>query len=296
VARQKRAISGWLILDKPHGMTSTQAVAKVRWLYGADKAGHAGTLDPLATGLLPIALGEATKTVPFVQRGGKHYRFALEWGSATSTDDAEGEVVATSDVRPGEGDVRAMLHRFTGPIMQRPPAFSAIKIDGERAYDLARAGEAVDLPLREVTIDELALLEHGPERSTFDMTCEKGTYVRSLARDFAEALGTRGHVTMLRRTAVGRFTEADTVTVDALEAAPDRDSLLHPLSAALAGLPEQRLSPEDAATVRNGGAVLLRGAGAPATLDEAWASTGGQPIAIGSVRLGQFHPSRVIKG
>src|SRR3569832_678448 len=179
VARDKRAISGWIILDKPYGMTSTQAVGKVRWLYSAEKAGHAGTLDPLATGLLPIALGEATKTVPFVQDGGKRYRFELEWGSAPSTDDAEGEAIATSDVRPTEADVRAALPCFIGTIMQRPPAFSAIKVNGERAYDLARAGETVALAERPVTIDELTLISHTSERSLFEMACEKGTYVRS---------------------------------------------------------------------------------------------------------------------
>src|SRR4051812_33353945 len=157
MARDKRAVSGWIILDKPYGMSSTQAVGKVRWLYGAEKAGHAGTLDPLATGLLPIALGEATKTVPFVQGGAKRYRFELEWGSATSTDDAEGEVVASSDVRPSEAEILTMLPRFTGTIMQRPPIFSAIHVDGERAYDLARAGKPVELPERPVTIDELTL-------------------------------------------------------------------------------------------------------------------------------------------
>jgi tRNA pseudouridine55 synthase len=249
----KRLVSGWLLLDKPYGMTSTQAVGKVRWLYGAEKAGHAGTLDPLATGMLPIALGEATKTVPFVQEGGKLYRFDLEWGSETSTDDAEGDVTATSDVRPGETDVAAMLPRFTGTIMQRPPAFSAIKVNGERAYDLARAGETVELAERPVTITALTLLKHGTERSSFEMACEKGTYVRSLARDLAQALGTRGHVTALRR-------------------------------------------PEDAALLRNGNPVLLRGAGAPVELPAAWASLNGAVLAIGQVRAGHFHPSRVLRG
>jgi len=191
VKTSKRPISGWIILDKPYGMSSTQAVGKVRWLYNAEKAGHAGTLDPLATGLLPIALGEATKTVPFVQGGGKRYSFDLEWGSATSTDDAEGEVVATADLRPTEADVQAMLPRFIGTIMQRPPAFSAIKVDGERAYDLARSGQVVDLAPRPVTIDELTLVSHSAERSRFDMACAKGTYVRSLARDLAEARNAR---------------------------------------------------------------------------------------------------------
>jgi tRNA pseudouridine55 synthase len=296
MARDKRAVSGWIILDKPYGMGSTQAVGKVRWLFGAEKAGHAGTLDPLATGLLPIALGEATKTVPFVQGGGKRYRFQLEWGSATSTDDAEGEVVATSDIRPSEAEIRAMLPRFTGTILQRPPAFSAIKVNGERAYDLARAGEVVELAERPVTIDALTLLDHSELRSTFDMACEKGTYVRSLARDLAEALGTRGHVTLLRRTAVAGFTEQDSVLLETLEAATDRDALLQPTAIALAHLPELRMTPDEAALLRNGGAVLLRGAQAPVTLETAWASLRGQAVAIGEVRAGHFHPTRVLRG
>jgi len=295
VARDKRFVSGWIILDKPYGMSSTQAVGKIRWLYSAEKAGHAGTLDPLATGLLPIALGEATKTVPFVQAGGKRYRFTLEWGSATSTDDAEGEIVATSDVRPDAIELRAMLPRFVGTILQKPPAFSAIKVAGERAYDLARAGEVVDLAPRPVTISELVLLEHTVERSTFDMACEKGTYVRSLARDLAEALGTRGHVTMLRRTAVAGFTEEDAVPVETVEAAADRDALLKPAAAALRHLPELRITPDDAAFIRNGNPVLLRGAFAPIELPEAWASLGGAVVAIGAVRAGHFHPSRVLR-
>lgn len=296
MTKTKRPISGWIILDKPYGMSSTQAVGKVRWLYNAEKAGHAGTLDPLATGLLPIALGEATKTVPFVQGGGKRYSFDLEWGSATSTEDAEGEVVATSDVRPTEAEVLAALPAFTGTIMQRPPAFSAIKVDGERAYDLARAGQAVELAARLVTIDELTLVSHGTERSRFDMACEKGTYVRSLARDLAEVLGTRGHVTMLRRTAVAGFTERDAISIETIEAAPDRDVLLRPSSVALRHLPELLVSSDDAALIRNGGAVLLRGASAPIMLAEAWASFNCSAVAIGSVKAGHFHPSRVLKG
>lgn len=296
MSKIKRPISGWIILDKPHGMGSTQAVAKIRWLYAAEKAGHAGTLDPLATGLLPIALGEATKTVPFVQGGAKRYSFDLEWGSATSTEDAEGEVIATCDVRPDEAQVLAALPAFIGTIMQRPPAFSAIRIGGERAYDLARAGQAVEMTPRPVTIDALTLVSHSAERSRFAMACEKGTYVRSLARDLAEALGTRGHVTMLRRTAVAGFTETDALTLEAIEAAADRDALLRPSALALAHLPELRLTPDDAALIRNGGAVLLRGAGAPIALDDAWASLNGAAIALGSVRAGHFHPSRVLKG
>jgi tRNA pseudouridine55 synthase len=296
VARNKRAVSGWIILDKPLGMTSTQVVGKLRWLFSAEKAGHAGTLDPLATGILPIALGEATKTVPFIQGGGKRYRFQIEWGSQTSTDDAEGEVIATSDVRPSEAALREILPRFTGTIMQRPPIFSAIKIAGERAYDLARAGEAVELVERPVTISSLDLLSHDAERSMLEMACEKGTYVRALARDLAESLGTRGHVTLLRRTEVAGFTEADAITLEALEAATDRDTLLRPAAVALRHLPELRMTPEDAALIRNGGAVLLRGAGAPVQLAEAWASLNGAAIAIGTVAAGHFQPSRVLRG
>ncbi|RYE07367.1 MAG: tRNA pseudouridine(55) synthase TruB [Hyphomicrobiales bacterium] len=295
MARHKRAVSGWIILDKPLGMTSTQAVGKVRWLFSAEKAGHAGTLDPLATGLLPIALGEATKTVPFVQGGGKRYRFEIDWGSATSTDDTEGEVIATSAVRPTEAALRAALPAFTGTIMQRPPIYSAIKVDGERAYDLARAGETVELATRPVTITGLDLISHTPDRSLLEMTCEKGTYVRSLARDLGEALGTHGHVTLLRRTEVAGFTEADSIGLEALEAAPDRDALLRPAAIALRHLPELRMTPDDAAFIRNGGAVLLRGAGAPVNLGEAWASLNGAALAIGAVRAGHFQPSRVLR-
>lgn len=290
----KRDVSGWLVLDKPLGMTSTQAVGRVRWLYGAKKAGHAGTLDPLATGILPIALGEATKTVPIVQEGGKVYRFTIRWGAQTSTDDAEGEVIETSERRPTETEVAAALPRFTGAIMQRPPAFSAIKVDGERAYDLARAGEAVDLAERPVTIGSLVLLRHGADVSEFEMACEKGTYVRALARDLAIALGTRGHVAALRRTAVGGFSEAEAVTMDALEAAADRDALLLPVAAALAGTPELRLTADQAARLRNGNPILLAGAGAPVSLPSAWASCRGEAVAIGYVEQGLFKPRRVL--
>ncbi len=294
--RQKRDVSGWLVLDKPYDMTSTQAVGKVRWLFGAKKAGHAGTLDPLATGILPIALGEATKTVPAVQDGTKIYRFTLSWGAATSTDDAEGEIVATSDHRPAEADILALLPRFTGEIMQTPPAFSAIKVDGERAYDRARAGETVVLAPRPVVIESLVLLRHERDRSEFEMSCEKGTYVRALARDLAEALGTRGHVTRLHRAAVGAFTDARAVSLEMLEATPPeaRDALLLPVSAGLSGLPELRMSPEQANAIRHGNPVLLVGAGAPIHLGEAWASSGGEALAVGVVEYGQFKPRRVL--
>ena len=292
----KRDVSGWLVLDKPYDMTSTQAVGKVRWLFGAKKAGHAGTLDPLATGLLPIALGEATKTVPAVQDGTKVYRFTIKWGEETTTDDTEGEVSERSDVRPDAAAIAAALPAFTGEILQPPPAFSAIKIDGERAYDLARAGEEVVLEPRPVFIEALTLHAHEGDTSVLEMTCEKGTYVRALARDLARALGTRGHVVQLRRSQVGPFGEAQAVSLADLEAATDRDSLLAPVDAGLALLPEIRLTPEQAVAVRHGNPVLLTGARAPVSLESAWASCGGRAVALGRVETGQFKPQRVIAG
>jgi tRNA pseudouridine55 synthase len=292
---KKRPISGWVVLNKPYDFTSTQAVGKVRWLFSAAKAGHAGTLDPLATGILPIALGEATKAVPQVQDGTKIYRFSIVWGSATTTDDREGEVIATSDVRPERAALEAVLPQFTGEIMQRPPIFSALKIDGERAYDLARAGETVELQPRPVEIDTLVVLEHSTEQTLLEVTCGKGTYVRSLARDIAEVLGTRGHVGSLHRAAVGPFSDEDAVTIEELEAAEGeaRDALLAPVSAGLVDLPEIRLDAGQAGAVGNGNPVLLTGAAAPAQLDECWASFKGKVLATGSVEFGQFKPRRV---
>lgn len=293
--RLKRPISGWVVLNKPYDMTSTQAVGKVRWLFSAAKAGHAGTLDPLATGILPIALGEATKAVPQVQDGTKIYRFAIAWGSATTTDDTEGEVIATSEVRPDRAALEAVLPGFTGTIMQRPPIFSALKIDGERAYDLARAGEIVELAPREIDVDSITLIEHGYETSVLEVTCGKGTYVRSLARDIAETLGTRGHVSMLHRAAVGPFNDRDALTIDQLEALSleERDRLLKPVSSGFADLPEIRLDVLQATGVRHGNAVLLTGAGSPIELDECWASFKGECLATGRVEFGQFQPKRV---
>ena len=290
--RVKRDVSGWIVLNKPYDMTSTQAVGKVRWLLGARKAGHAGTLDPLATGLLPIALGEATKTVPVVQDGRKVYRFTIRWGEETATDDAEGEVVARSDVRPDETAIRAALPAFTGEIMQTPPAFSAIKIDGERAYDLARAGEKVELEPRPVFIEALTLLAHDGERSELEMTCEKGTYVRALARDLARALGSRGHVAALHRAQVGPFTDAMAVGIDDIER--NGDAAIVPVAAGLAELPEIRLTAQQAQVLRHGNPVLLSGAAAPVRLESAWASEAGAPVALGYVEAGHFHPQRVL--
>ena len=221
--RKGRPVSGWVVLDKPVGMGSTDAVSKVKWLFQAEKAGHAGTLDPLASGMLPIALGEATKTVPYVQDGAKVYRFTVAWGEERSTDDLEGPVSKSSDKRPAEADIRALLPNYTGVIMQTPPQFSAIKIAGERAYDLAREGEVVDIPPREVEIARLDLIETTPEgHSVFETECGKGTYVRSLARDMGRDLGCYGHIASLRRTEVDPFTEEDFVTIAELEAARGR--------------------------------------------------------------------------
>jgi tRNA pseudouridine55 synthase len=295
--RIKRDVSGWIVLDKPYDMTSTQAVGKVRWLFSAAKAGHAGTLDPLATGILPIALGEATKAVPFVQDGRKVYRFSLRWGIETNTDDAEGEVTDRSDIRPDAAVVEAILPRFRGSIAQIPPAFSAIMVNGERAYDLARAGETVTLEARTVEIDSIALISHGPETSEFEIVCGKGTYVRALARDMARALGTVGHVASLHRAAVGDFTDENAVTIAEIEALDpaERDALIRPVSAGLGALVEVPLRPEQAQAVRNGNPVLLTGARAPISLEAAWASLSGQAVATGVVEKGQFHPRRVFR-
>lgn len=294
--RIKRDISGWLIFNKPYNMSSTEAVGKLRWLFQAKKAGHAGTLDPLATGILPIAFGEATKTVPLVQDGTKIYHFTLKWGEATSTDDIEGEIIARSDNRPTEDEVIAALPQFTGLITQVPPIFSAIKIKGERAYDLARAGEEVTIPPREVHIDRFELLSHGTETSTFEVECAKGTYIRALARDLAEALGTKGHVSVLHRSAVGDFNDTRALNLADLEEmdATERDALLLPVAEALHDLPEIRLDDRQAATIRLGNPVLLTGANAPIAIDEAWASLKGEAVALGIVEQGQFKPKRVI--
>ena len=221
MARRKKGnpINGWIVLDKRQGMTSTQAVGAVRRLFSAQKAGHAGTLDPLATGILPIALGEATKTVSFAVEGAKAYRFTVRWGAQTNTDDSEGEVTRTSERRPTVEDIDDLLPRFTGLIQQTPPQFSAIKVDGNRAYDLAREGETVELASREIEIDALRLVDMpDADTSVFEAECGKGTYVRALARDFGIELGCFGHVIELRRTLVGAFDESVSVTLAELDA------------------------------------------------------------------------------
>ena len=303
MARRKKGnpINGWVVLDKPIGMTSTQAVGKVRWLFQAQKAGHAGTLDPLATGILPIALGEATKTVPYAVDGQKAYRFTVRWGVETDTDDAEGQVVARSDLRPARAAIEALLPSFLGEILQTPPAFSAIKIDGQRAYDLARQGEEVKLEARPVQIDRLELVEMpATGTSVFEAECGRGTYVRAIARDIGRALGCLGHVTALRRTRVGPFEEAQVVTLDELEEAAKQDdggveikSLLRPVESALAELLEINVSQSDAARLARGQPVLLRGRDAPVMSGEAFALSKGTLIALCEIERGELRPLRV---
>ncbi len=286
-------VNGWLALDKPVGLTSTQAVSRLKRLFNAKKAGHAGTLDPLASGVLPVAFGEATKTVPFVQDGEKAYRFVVQWGVETDTDDAEGKAVETSAARPAPEAIAGLLPCFTGEILQRPPAFSAIKIDGERAYDLARDGEKVDIAPRPVTIHALRLVDAEPDRAVLEAECGKGTYVRAIARDLGRALGCFGHVAALRRTRVGPFFEADSTPLAELLEAPERahEALLS-VEAGLAELPCILLDRAGAARLRRGQSVILRGRDAPLG-GAAYAVCSGVVIASGVVEAGEFQPSRV---
>ncbi|MGC4410526.1 tRNA pseudouridine(55) synthase TruB [Rhizobium rosettiformans] len=298
-----RPISGWLILDKPVDFGSTEAVGKIKWLFNAQKAGHAGTLDPLASGMLPIALGDATKTVPYVMDGRKIYEFTVTWGEERSTDDLEGEVTQSSDKRPAKSDIEALLPNYTGTISQIPPQFSAIKIAGERAYDLARDGETVEIPSREVEVHRLTLLNCEGDKAHFEVECGKGTYVRSLARDFGRDLGCYGHISSLRRTFVAPFAEETMVPLAelvALEAIEDRDERLAALDAflgdtaeALSALPQLRITDDQAHRLRMGNPIILRGRDAPVAEPEAVALAGGKLIAIGEIAGGEFHPRRV---
>lgn len=303
MARRKKGnpVHGWLVLDKPLNMTSTQAVGFVRRAFNAQKAGHAGTLDPLATGILPIALGEATKTVPFAVDGEKAYRFTVRWGTETATDDTEGAATKTSDKRPARAEIEALLPRFIGEIMQVPPQFSAIKIDGERAYDLARDGEEVQLQARPVVIERLEMTQMpDAETSVFEAECGKGTYVRAIARDMGRILDCYGHVIALRRTRVGPFDETRAVTVSEIEEASKKDDggeelqrLLDPVESALSDLPELIISPADAASLARGQAVLIRGRDAPVLSGPAFATSKGRLIALGELDKGALHPTRV---
>lgn len=298
-----RPVSGWLILDKPVDFGSTEAVSKIKWLFNAQKAGHAGTLDPLASGMLPIALGDATKTVPYVMDGRKIYEFTVAWGEERSTDDLEGAVTASSDQRPSEEDIRAILPAYMGTISQVPPQFSAIKIAGERAYDLAREGETVEIPCREVEIFRLTLIAAMPDKAHFEVECGKGTYVRALARDFGRELGCYGHICELRRTFVAPFSEdrmvplADLVALEKLEDRDERlaalDEFLIDTAEALSSLPHLPITDDQAHRLKMGNPVILRGRDAPLAEPEAYATVRGKLIAIGEIGQGEFRPKRV---
>ena len=300
--RQKRDVHGWIVLDKPIGMTSTHAVTVIRNLFGAKRAGHAGTLDPLASGCLPIALGEATKTVPFVVDSRKSYQFTIRWGEERDTDDAEGRVVATSDIRPDRAAIEALLPQFIGAIAQVPPRYSAVKIGGERAYDLARDGEMVELAARTVDIYGLQLLEiPDPDHAVLAAECGKGTYVRSLARDFGRALGALGHVSALRRNRVGPFDERDMIPLEQVEALCHRAAageghladILLPIETALDDIPALAVSQADAARLVRGQAVLLRGRDASIVRGIVQVASGGQFVAIAEAERGEILPRRV---
>ncbi len=302
MARRRKGlpVHGWLIFDKPQGMTSTQAVARVKRLYDAAKAGHAGTLDPLATGVLPIALGEATKTVPFVVEGSKEYRFTVRFGAETDTDDSQGKPTNTSESRPTGAEIEAKLPDFTGEIDQVPPRYSALKVDGARAYDLARDEEDFELAPRRVSIARLALVDHPDrDRCVLEARCGKGTYVRALARDLGRTLGALGHVEALRRTRVGDFDEARSVTLTALDELAESGghealmTVLEPVETALRDIPALVLSSPDADRLRRGQPVLLRGRDAPIVEGTVYAMSRGTLVALGEVSKGELRPRRI---
>ena len=288
----RSVVDGWVALDKPVGLTSTQAVSRLKRVYNAQKAGHAGTLDPLASGILPVAFGEATKTVPFVQDGEKAYRFTVRWGMETDTDDSEGRVTRESGIRPRREAIEAALPEFIGDILQTPPQFSAIKIAGERAYDLAREGETVELKPRAVRIYSLTLLGASDDEAEFCMECGKGAYVRAIARDLGRKLGCLGHVTALRRTRVGPFTEAEAFTLDEIETGAAAGDALMSVEAGLTELPCVIVDRDAAARLRRGGSVILRGRDAPHA-GIVYAACGGVPVAFGEIVEGALSPARV---
>ena len=312
VGRRKKGnpVHGWVILDKPAGLTSTQAVAAVRRIFDAKKAGHAGTLDPMATGILAIALGEATKTVPYAMDADKTYRFTASWGEARDSDDAEGAVTGTSDRRPTPAEIEAMLPRFTGTLNQVPPAYSAIKVGGERAYDLARDGEQVILEPRPVEVFEARLLGCEKDWAEFEILCGKGTYVRSWVRDIAQALGTLGYVSQLRRTRIGGFLEKDAVGLETLTPfmhSPAAFAYLKPLSTALDGIPALAVTGSDTVRLRSGNPILIR-ANLFARMKDGFANDGGiqgqtvflkdetdAPVALAEIADGELRPFRVFQ-
>jgi tRNA pseudouridine55 synthase len=300
--REKRDVHGWIVLDKPVGMTSTHAVAVVKRLFSARRAGHAGTLDPLASGCLPIALGEATKTVSFVMEGRKSYTFTVRWGEERDTDDAEGRVATTSDRRPSRAAIEALLPRFTGTVTQVPPRYSAIKVEGERAYDLARDGEVVELKPRPVEIARLALRAVlDADHAVFEAECGKGTYVRALARDLGRALGCLGHVEALRRNAVGPFDEGKMISLEELTALCHRAAAgeasfaeaLLPVETALDDIPALAVSGADAARLQRGQAVIMRGRDAPILSGLVYVMASGRLVALAEAERGEIVPKRV---
>jgi tRNA pseudouridine55 synthase len=302
MARRKgNDIHGWLILDKPQGITSNQALGRLKRLFDPRKVGHAGTLDPLATGVLPVAFGEATKTVAHVVDCEKTYDFAIRWGVETDTDDAEGAPVRTSDARPSREAIEAALPAFLGTILQAPPSYSAIKVEGERAYDLARDGEAVELAPRPVSVYELEIKELiSHDETRLFCACGKGTYVRSIARDMGRALGCYGHISALRRTSAGPFHEENAISLETLESLSNSDggqdallSKIIPVETALDGIPALAISGDDAARLKRGQAILIRGGNAPILKGPIYATSHGVLIAIGEVERGEMHPVRV---
>jgi tRNA pseudouridine55 synthase len=293
--KKGRAISGWLVVDKPAGITSTAVVNKVKWALSAQKAGHAGTLDPDATGVLAVALGEATKTIPYITDALKCYRFRVTLGAQTDTDDASGTVTATNDDRPTDKQIEAALPAFRGDIQQVPPQYSAVKVDGDRAYDLAREGEVMDLAARPLWVESLTVLGRpDADHVDLEMVCGKGGYVRSIARDLGLALGCLGHVEWLRRTWSGPFDAEHGTTMDQIEAEARTEALdarLLPLELGLTDLPEFPATPEGAARLRNGNPGMVIANADWGT--EGWASLNGQAIAVGHYQAGELHPSRV---
>jgi tRNA pseudouridine55 synthase len=300
--REKFDVHGWVVLDKPVGMTSTYAVAVIKRLFAARRAGHAGTLDPLASGCLPIALGDATKTVPFVMDGRKTYCFTVRWGEERDTDDAEGRVVEAREARPAADAITALLPGYMGAIEQVPPRFSAIKIDGERAYDIARDGEEPELKARTVNIGRLTLVDMlDADHTAFEAECGKGTYVRALARDIGRELGCLGHVSALRRIAVGPFAEADMISLEELEALCHRAAkgegnladTLFSVATALDDIPALAVSRADAARLQRGQAVLMRGRDAPVVRGTVYITVSGALVALADVDRGEIVPRRV---
>lgn len=303
MARSRRKglpIHGWLSLDKPAGMTSTDAVARVRRITRAAKVGHGGTLDPLATGVLPIALGEATKTVAYIVDGEKHYRFTARLGEARDTDDSEGEVTATSPLRPDTAAIEEALPAFVGNVEQVPPRFSAVKIGGERAYDMARRGEEVAMEARPVEIAALTLVERpDTDHITLELVCGRGTYVRSVVRDLGELLGCHAHVTALRRLRVARFDAEDAVSLDALEQLVADDSLpqaLIPLPLALQEMASMPLTGPQAQRLRSGQRIRVAAnliTGEPDEEGTVRAMAAGEMVALARIQGGELSPVRV---